>query len=105
MIDQTWDVASDIQTLRRALPKLGLDHRVVLVLRYYCHLSTAQTATLLQTNRQVVLSRLHRARQKLRELMEYGELCPGASKNRTESGPDGSRASLDSGTPSDGVVD
>jgi RNA polymerase sigma-70 factor, ECF subfamily len=73
-----WKNAPDEQLLRdetrslvrRCIDKLPDDYRTVLLLRDFEELSTEETAEILGTNRGTVKTRLHRARQALRSLLE-----------------------------------
>ena len=56
--------------LWRALEKLGEEHRIPIVLRYFHDLSTAEIADILQINEGTVFSRLHTARERLRMELE-----------------------------------
>ena len=52
-----------------AIDKLGEKHRLVIILRYYADLSNEEIATVLKIPSGTVRSRLHTARQRLRELL------------------------------------
>lgn len=56
--------------VRRALERLAVDHRVVLVLRHFQDLSYAEMAELIGIPEKTVKSRLFSARRELRELLE-----------------------------------
>jgi len=56
--------------VRRALERLAVDHRVVLVLRHFHDLSYAEMAELIGIPEKTVKSRLFSARRELRELLE-----------------------------------
>jgi RNA polymerase sigma-70 factor (ECF subfamily) len=55
--------------VRRALERLALDHRVVLVLRHFHDLSYAEMAEVIGIPEKTVKSRLFSARRELRELL------------------------------------
>lgn len=63
------DVMFDVDTLTKCLGQLSHDDQVVLYLHYFCDLSACEIAKSLHTTRGAILVRLHRARQRLRELM------------------------------------
>jgi len=52
-----------------AINKLGQKHRLVIILRYYADLSNEEIAVVLSIPSGTVRSRLHTARQRLRELL------------------------------------
>ena len=52
-----------------AINKLGEKHRLVIILRYYADLSNEEIAVVLRIPSGTVRSRLHTARQRLRELL------------------------------------
>ena len=52
-----------------AISKLGEKHRLVIILRYYADLSNEEIASVLNIPSGTVRSRLHTARQRLRELL------------------------------------
>ena len=52
-----------------AINKLGEKHRLVIILRYYADLSNEEIATVLNIPSGTVRSRLHTARERLRELL------------------------------------
>jgi len=52
-----------------AINKLGEKHRLVIILRYYADLSNEEIASVLKIPSGTVRSRLHTARQRLRELL------------------------------------
>ncbi len=55
--------------MRRALQRLAIDHRVVLVLRHFHDLSYAEMAETIGIPEKTVKSRLFSARRELRELL------------------------------------
>jgi RNA polymerase sigma-70 factor (ECF subfamily) len=70
-----------------AINKLGEKHRLVIILRYYAGLSNEEIASVLNIPSGTVRSRLHTARQRLRELLaatglvdegDASEASPGA---------------------------
>ncbi len=73
-----WDGAADVlaqraetrEIVRRSIVRLPDDYRTVLMLREMDQLDTEETAELLGVNQGVVKTRLHRARQALRTLLE-----------------------------------
>ena len=73
-----WDGAADVlaqraetrEIVRRSIDRLPDDYRTVLMLRDMDQLDTEETAELLGVNQGVVKTRLHRARQALRTLLE-----------------------------------
>ncbi len=73
-----WNAPADVlaqraetrQIVRRSIDRLPDDYRTVLMLRDMDQLDTEETAELLGVNRGVVKTRLHRARQALRTLLE-----------------------------------
>ncbi len=52
------------------MEKLGEEHRIPIVLRYFQDLSTAEIAEILQINEGTVFSRLHNGRERLRVELE-----------------------------------
>ena len=62
----------------RALPELTADQRLVLVLHYWEEMSYQEVAEFLEVPVGTVMSRLHRARQALRESIERGECEEGS---------------------------
>ncbi len=73
-----WDGPADVlaqraetrEIVRRSIDRLPDDYRTVLMLRVMDQLDTEETAELLGVNQGVVKTRLHRARQALRTLLE-----------------------------------
>lgn len=57
-----------------ALEQVSADHKQILLLRYYDDLSYAEIADVLQVKLGTVMSRLSRARMRLLEVMQDGEL-------------------------------
>lgn len=64
-----------MQQLRRCLELLPEEGRAVLTLHYFSGLSAAEIARLLNITRSAVLVRLHRARERLRCLLEEEDRC------------------------------
>ena len=64
-----------MEQLRRCLALLSDEDRTVLILHYFCGFSTAQIARLLNITRSAVLVRLHRARERMRRLLEEEDQC------------------------------
>ena len=90
----------------RALHRLDAREREILVLRDYQDLSYAEIADVLSIPLGTVMSRLHRARRSLRELLEaeYGPPRPGPPGGGNDrSAPDGARR--ESGAQSEGGGD
>jgi len=75
MNSESYDLQSYIDALPRCFAKLSHDDQVVLAMHYFCGQSAAQIATTLHTTRGAILARLHRARQRLRELLEECKPC------------------------------
>jgi RNA polymerase sigma-70 factor, ECF subfamily len=57
--------------LWRAINQLDERHRIVLVLRYFHELSIAEISEILSVNEGTIHSRLHNAREKLRDALKY----------------------------------
>jgi len=72
------DLEFQVEQLRRCLELLSEDGRAVLILHYFCGLSAAEIARLSNTTRSAVLVRLHRARLRLRSLLEEPDTCVAA---------------------------
>jgi RNA polymerase sigma-70 factor (ECF subfamily) len=72
--------AGDRTELMEALATLSLDHRAVVVLRYYCDWSVAETAAALEIAEGTVQSRCSRALDQLRDLL-------GTDKQHHDLGP------------------
>jgi RNA polymerase sigma-70 factor, ECF subfamily len=70
-------LVSDRDQLERAFRRLSLDHRSVVVLRHYRHLSNEEVAEVLGIPVGTVASRLHYALRELRSAME-ADARPGA---------------------------
>jgi RNA polymerase sigma-70 factor, ECF subfamily len=68
------------ERLRRAILQLPMESREILVLREYQELSYAEIAELLACPAGTVMSRLARARERLRHLLEF-EAVPESPKN------------------------
>lgn len=68
--DELLEQAETRQLVRDKIDQLPDDHRIVLILRDIEQVSTADTAQLLQLTSATVKTRLHRARQALRTLLE-----------------------------------
>ena len=68
-----------------AISKLGEKHRLVIILRYYADLSNEEIASVLSIPSGTVRSRLHTARQRLRELLVAAGLVDeaGATESQT----------------------
>jgi RNA polymerase sigma-70 factor (ECF subfamily) len=62
-------LVNDRDQLERGFARLSVDHRAVLVLRFYLDLSVEDTAMALGVSTGTVKSRLHRALQKLRHAL------------------------------------
>jgi RNA polymerase sigma-70 factor (ECF subfamily) len=62
--------AETLQQVRKCIDRLSDDYRTVLVLRDIDGLTTDETAQILETTHGVIKTRLHRARQALRALLE-----------------------------------
>lgn len=66
------EVLAGSETIRRALAGLNLDHREVVVLRYFADLTIPEVARSLNLRQGTVKSRLHRALEQLRsQLAEH----------------------------------
>lgn len=76
MNDRAFD-DEDIRNLRASILELPTDQRVVVVLHYFCGTTAAQIARMLGIKRGAVLTRLHRARLRIRTLMD-DESCRAA---------------------------
>ena len=76
----------DHEALHRALTQLPEGFRMAVVLVDIHGLSCAEAAEVMGTPRGTVLSRLHRARARLRE--ELGKVEAAAGQERVEGGPD-----------------
>jgi RNA polymerase sigma-70 factor, ECF subfamily len=61
------------ERVRRALARLAIDHRVVVVLRHFHDLSYAEMAELIGIPEKTVKSRLFSARRELRALLSAGD--------------------------------
>ena len=61
------------QLVHRALDRLSVDHREIIVLRDIQELDTDTTARLLAISRSAAKTRLHRARQALRVQLEQAD--------------------------------
>ena len=70
--DQQLDRRLLAERLERAMARLGPEHREILVLRAVEEMSYDEMAAVLRIPRGTVMSRLARARMRLRELMEEG---------------------------------
>ena len=57
-----------------AMDKLSMDHREILILRYFDELSYAEIAQVLEVKLGTVMSRLSRARSSLLNVVEGGVL-------------------------------
>ena len=68
--DELLEQAETRQLVRDKIDQLPDEHRIVLILRDIEQVSTADTAQLLQLSNTTVKTRLHRARQALRTLLE-----------------------------------
>jgi RNA polymerase sigma-70 factor (ECF subfamily) len=86
--------------VRRAIDRLPESYRTVLVLRDVEELDTEETAAALGIQPNAVKTRLHRARQALRTLLEremhseaYGNRSPGSSRRESGRHRDGARQS------------
>jgi RNA polymerase sigma-70 factor (ECF subfamily) len=75
MNDESCDLHTDIEALQNCFAKLSHDDQRILRLHYYDGLSAAQIAVVLDITRSAVLVRLHRARQRLRRLLEENQTC------------------------------
>lgn len=60
-------------TVMQAVDTLGEKHRLVVILRYYAGLSNEEIAQVLKIPSGTVRSRLHTARQRLKELLAEGD--------------------------------
>jgi RNA polymerase sigma-70 factor (ECF subfamily) len=79
---ETVDVAGaviDRDQLERAFRRLSLDHRAVVVLRHYRHMSLDEVSAALNVPVGTVASRLHYALRELRSALE-ADARPGAGK-------------------------
>ena len=65
----------------RAVGSLNQKHRIVVILRYYLGLSNEEIAQTLSVPSGTVRSRLHTARQRLKEILEEGEDQKGRSRS------------------------
>jgi RNA polymerase sigma-70 factor (ECF subfamily) len=65
----------------RAVGSLSQKHRIVVILRYYLGLSNEEIAQTLSVPSGTVRSRLHTARQRLKEILEEGEDQEGRSRS------------------------
>jgi DNA-directed RNA polymerase specialized sigma24 family protein len=70
--------------LDRALQRLSLEHRAVLVLRYLLDQSPDEIAETLDIPRRTVYSRLQRALDSVRGLLEADARVPGQASARQE---------------------
>lgn len=74
--------------LEEALFLLSQDHRIILLMRQYQHLSYEEIAKSLKISVGTVKSRIHRARRELRELIESSEHLAGYLRQEGEKGGD-----------------
>jgi RNA polymerase sigma-70 factor (ECF subfamily) len=81
----------DQEQVRTAIQKLSIEFREIIILREYEELSYREIATLLECPPGTVMSRLARARSKLRELLSPMPLAPRSEKR-------GSRGAEEIGT-------
>lgn len=68
--EQALQIAQQDAELKRALTAITADQRQIIVLRDYLDLSYAEIADVLRIARGTVMSRLHRARLALKEVLE-----------------------------------
>ena len=73
---EVWPTTPTDEALVRALRQLSVDHRTVVVGRYYLDWSEEQLATALDIAPGTVKSRLSRALTHLSELMEHNDDRP-----------------------------
>jgi RNA polymerase sigma-70 factor, ECF subfamily len=86
-----WDAPTDDlvereetrRTVRKAIERLPINYRTVLLLREIEELDTDETAALLGVTPNAVKTRLHRARQALRTLLEREFVAPAGTPDRT----------------------
>lgn len=64
---------TDVQDVRRAMAKLTPEYREPLALQVLMGFSTQEIAEMLELTQGTVLTRLHRARNQLREMLGVGE--------------------------------
>ncbi len=69
-MDAGFGQSDDRNEVRQALSQLSADHRRVVVLRYFGELSTKEAANALGVREGTVKSRLNRALEQLREILE-----------------------------------
>jgi RNA polymerase sigma-70 factor (ECF subfamily) len=75
------------EQVRVAIQKLSIEFREIILLREYEELSYQEIATVLECPLGTVMSRLARARSRLRDLLSPMSLVPGP-ENSVASGPD-----------------
>jgi len=63
---------TDVQDVRRAMAKLTPEYREPLALQVLMGFSTQEIAEMLELTQGTVLTRLHRARNQLREMLGVG---------------------------------
>ena len=69
------DPEFDLELLRRCLELLSDEDNSLLTRHYFRGLSAAEIARLLNITRSAVLVRMHRARKRLRNLLEEHDRC------------------------------
>lgn len=86
--DQAYEVAAPVEpdhhvseTVQSAVSKLDLKHRMPVLLVSMEGLSVDEAASILEIPRGTVLSRLHRGRQKLKELLIHSDISPNVSES------------------------
>lgn len=70
------------ETIQSAISKLDPKHRMPVLLVSMEGMSVDEAAGILEIPRGTVLSRLHRGRQKLKELLMHSDLRPGVSERK-----------------------